>query len=374
MVLLVKLLVEPQESHSIVKKWSAKRRKWNKKHSYKLGLRKVASKVRAKRARRHLQGIPHERRRLESPRVHKIITPVNLSFEENRDAIIELVSEIRNISSKRSLEPYIDFRPIREIAPSGALILVAELDRWNKLKTRFEHRLNTADVKLWKPLVRHLLGQLGFFQLISANYPERLRIDDESMHRNKAQYIKFRTGSKLDGETIERFRRDDLEPLLGTLPNARHFYGAVIEAMTNVDHHAYEHSGMYPNWWLSGAVDTDKNVARIMLFDQGVGIPETLPMNFSERAVSLLGDNHAKMIEAAHTLGRSASNDPNRGLGLKRDVQNYLDVMDSDGTYKVSSLRGEYTVEKRNGKVLPPTLKNHRSTLPGTLIEWRVLL
>ena len=356
-----------------MKKCTETNRRHNTRHAEKLENRRLRFQKKAKSARKRLQGVPHRRKRLESRQTEWIVCPAEFSLEQNRSGVIDVIRQIRKFSTVQGKYIYIDFRKIRTISLSGALVLVAELDRWNKLRRRPTHRLNTVDVADWDPKIRYLFGQLGFFNLLTANYPEALMNKDANENFSRFQYVKYRTGAKLDGATIEDLRTRDLEPVLGAIPNPKHFYGAVIEAMTNVDYHAYGESEHYNHWWLSAAIDKKEKEARIMLFDQGEGIPATLPKNFRESVVSVLKENHAGLIEAAHTVGRSASKKKNRGIGLERDVKRYLDVIDVDGIYRVQSLHGEYTLEKQSGVVAEPLLVNHENELPGTLIEWRIL-
>ncbi|MDE0646026.1 MAG: hypothetical protein OXH84_07320 [Gammaproteobacteria bacterium] len=355
-----------------MKKWSEKQRTHNLRHALKLNERRLRSKRQRKKTRKSHERKPRFRRRLESPRTERITCPEQLSLEHDRTGVIDVVRHIRYVSSVPSKNPYIDFRKIQTVSLSGALILVAELDRWNKLKRSDEDRLNTIDVHEWNSKIRYSLGQMGFFQLLKANYPRDLQMADKAEHFDSFQYVKYRTDSKLDGQAIEEFRRNQLEPVLGTIPSPKHFYGALIEAMTNVDYHAYGDKVHYPNWWLSAAIDKTTKETRIMLFDQGAGIPKTIPKNFVDAFVSVFGNNHAKLIEAAHTLGLSASKKKNRGIGLQRDVKNYWDIMKKDGSYSVQSLKGEYTLEKMCGVVTETRVENHQSELPGTLIEWRI--
>ena len=348
-----------------MKKPTCASKQWNVIHICNLNRRKVhktASKKRGKRiAKENIAG------RHSIP----IKCPPDFSLRSNFDGVVEVLDKIRNQSQRQRNEHcYIDFRDIQNLSPAAALVLAAELDRWNKLPWR-QGRLKPVDVADWDPQVRRLLAGMGFFELMQANNPP-LPSEDESI-----RYVKFRTGKKADGEAIDRLRAEDLDPVVGEIPGKHHLYAAVTEAMTNVVHHAYKTNQAskagQANWWLSASHDSEKHEVAIIIYDQGDGIPKTLPRKFGENISNILRSDHAKMIEAAHELSRSASGEQHRGYGLRRDVRGYLEKLDCRGHYRVVSLQGEYIYEKRLDGVRS-TKKTHRRSLSGTLIEWRLFL
>ena len=155
--------------------------------------------------------------------------------------------------------------------------------------------------------------------------------------------------------------------------------------MTNVVHHAYPNDMSYDtpvnHWWLSAAHNAQKKEATILIYDQGAGIPQTLPRKFGERLrelfpKGLFGDD-ALMIQAAHDLARSATGERNRGHGLQRDIRRYAQELSCHGIYRVTSGKGEYTFEVGlggNPEEGSETLRTFRRPLNGTLIEWRLTL
>ncbi len=217
--------------------------------------------------------------------------------------------------------------------------------------------------------MRRLLGNMGFFELLRVENPI-----GEANNNTDTRYVQFRTGRLVEGEAIEKLRKDDLEPVVGEVPSKRHLYAAVTEAMTNVVHHAYGDQKILPNWWLSASYNVTDGEVVIMLFDQGVGIPETLPRKFSEQIRGIARTNHAQIIKAAHELSRSSSEQKNRGNGLGTDVREYLNKLNCRGSYRVTSLQGRYIFEKQVNGETDERLENHKRALDGTLIEWRLHL
>ena len=107
-----------------------------------------------------------------------------------------------------------------------------------------------------------------------------------------------------------------------------------------------------------------------MIYDQGRGIPGTLPRTWGESVQSLRTDNHATLIEAAHNLSRSSTNERHRGSGFARDIRHYIERLDKGrGTYNVISGKGEYTVESGGGNT---SRRSFRRCLEGTFIQWRI--
>ena len=299
----------------------------------------------------------------------------------NFHGVIDVLRQIRVQGHRgRNERTYIDFRPIRVLSPTAALMLAAELDRWNANARWRGGRLSTVDVEDWHPNVRRQLADMGFFNLLNAIYPRRLEQADG--HEVDTRYVQFRSGTKVEGKIVEDLRLIDLDPYV-SVPNRRLLFAAVTEAMTNVVHHAYLNVGAVGaprKWWLSASRNIPQQEIRILIYDQGLGIPRTLPRKFGERIRELLPDglssDDARMIQAAHELSRSATGEWNRGHGLQRDIRRYASQIGSGATYRVTSGRGEYTFQAGvdDGQEGHHILRTFRRSLEGTLIEWRLSL
>ncbi len=344
-------------------------RKWNRIHVRLLYKRRLKPKKQQQRGRSQNHGSGISTR----PQRDVICCPENLSLDENFKEVVQLINVIRGRSQRQRNEPiHIDFKPIRKIGPAGALVLAAELDRWNRVR---RSKLRTIDVDKWDKDVRRLLREMGFFNLLqtSSGAPE------DSIETNE-QYVKFRSGNKVDGKAINDLREFDLDPHVG-VPGRHQLFAAVTEAMTNVMHHAYDKKAVYhtpKDWWLSAMYNTNTKEIVILIYDQGAGIPTTLPRKFGERLREIFPDkffdDHGKMIQAAHELQRSATQEGHRGHGLERDVRSYIERLDCRGIYRVRSCKGEYTLEIKDGGKKSEFFQSFGKSLNGTLIEWRLLL
>jgi hypothetical protein len=173
--------------------------------------------------------------------------------------------------------------------------------------------------------------------------------------------------------------RIEIEKLLGFSIKKHFLFEGLSEAITNVGQHAYPDSDNYPfkQWWLSASYDQSDRTLCIIFYDQGVGIPETLPRaGYMEWAKELIGTwADSKKIEAAMQPGRSATDQEERGKGL----QNFIEFAKShrQGFLSIYSLRGLYrmTWAQDAGESAPETLRrDHENSVGGTLIEWRVKL
>jgi len=216
----------------------------------------------------------------------RIACPEDMSLRTNFTGVVKLLEKMRRFSARqRNERVFLDFKPIRRVDLPGALVVAAELDRWNRLK---HGKLHSVDVNKWDPGIRRLLREIGFFDLldVSSGAAEKPAPSDE-------RYVKFK------------------------------------------------------NWQ-----DYLRQIA-----------PGSL-------------SNHAKLIQEAHGLRRSASRQKHRGLGLERDVRKYIEGLDCNGIYCINSLKGQYTVKTGAGARIDemPEIVNFERSLNGTLIEWRVML
>ena len=339
-------------------------KRWHRIHALKAHRREHRRKSRRADVRRSRRQRVHLEGRRGS--FVRLPCPTHLSLEQDYEGVLKLIASIRAQSGRsRNERIYIDFRPIRTVTPSGALALAAELDRWNSLLGR--SRLRGADTAKWAPNARRLLGQMGFFDLLNLNHPPEAPSEG-------SLYVKFRSGSKVDGAAVEDLRRLDLAPFV-SVPKERLLFAAVTEAMTNVVHHAYHdsHRGP-PKWWLSAAHEAGEVV--ILIYDQGAGIPKTLPLTLGERMRDWIPEgvvaHEGKLIEVAHNLSRSGTGQLHRGRGLQRDVRRYIEAHEGQGMYRVVSGRGEYTVPAGAGA--KGRVQSRHRPLQGTLIEWRFKL
>ncbi len=339
--------------------------------------------------------------------------PAIFCLEENRDEVVAFLDSLRSrfaLNSKirsfprrpgrvRKIGKYFDFSAIKNITPAAALVLAAEYDRAHlrqlaSVMVRASHagknidpdayRLSLIDIDRWSPQVVRTLGQLGFFQLLDfeefvPEVPER----DEYI-------LEFVSGNNVDSEATAELTTK-LRELLTKLqiPNeeiAVHLQGRIIDAIQNVRDHAYPHniSWRYPpigRWWLTASVDAIENRLDLIVYDQGITIPGSIPIspkralitsafrkifNLEEDFTNSKYDG--KAIKAAIETGQSGTDKEYRGRGLifMRDLVNFCDR----GELRILSRFGAYLY--RSDGVDEEWF--HETSIGGTLIEWRLYL
>ena len=354
-----------------MRKPTKKSREWNRIHERKLIKRKLRHR---KTTKTNYDGI---QRRYEVPghpgALTRIICPEVLSLEDNFEKVTEILHKIREHSYWTRKKMYIDFRPIRKVTPSAALILAAELHRANHLN--LNRKLRQIDAEKWDPNVRRLLREMGFFKLLRTSSPT----DEPEAMESDDRYIEFRSGELVDGEVVDVLRRElDLHI---SVPEPKQLFSAITEAMTNVRQHAYQDHIPYSTdpkyWWLSASFNTSRKEITVMMYDQGSGVPKTLAKHWQEELLLILPEtlvnNHARLIQAAHELSRSSTRERHRGRGFERDIRGYIASLDKGkGLYRIISGRGEYTVESGSGGQHKRRLFKGR--LEGTFIQWRIIL
>lgn len=288
--------------------------------------------------------------------------------------------------SKKIIGSYFDFSTISKVTPSAALVLAAEYDR---LQARIQdHTLQTVDqlslidVESWNKTVLSTLHDLGFFNLLGITHA----LPPDGCGTLKT--LEFVSGRKVDSEVIgnltQKFEKLIQDLGLDQGVQIRDFYGPVIEAVENVHLHAYPQNGSYRHkpihkWWLTAAVDTISRSFHVVVFDQGVSIPASLPKSPIANDVlawlsRLFGDRYdsedcrydGEAIRAAMQVGRSSTQIQHRGKGLhfmrsllEGNYEGELRIMSRNGLYRAIT-GGEDEVEHLN------------QPIGGTLVEWRI--
>jgi hypothetical protein len=315
--------------------------------------------------------------------------PANLCLDENVDETLSFFESLRyrtllhglRVSRPRRrriawVRGYSDFTTMRRISPGAALILAAEYDRIYRVGSSIP---NTVDINRWDPLVYSTLYNLGFFDLLgvakSGNYvlpsPAEGNVMQAPMQRGE--------NANWAGASEALLHLFDV---VGGDDTARvNLLGAVVDAIENVRGHAYSDRGplqtrlIPPFWWISGAADKASKKLTLVIYDQGVTIPVTLPNKWAGSAVlntflNLFGhsfdparpDYDGEALKAAMQLSTTATGLAQRGKGLSK----IKDVVSQskDGRLKVVSRRGIYSFE--NG-----TETFHTGSIPlmGTLVE-----
>lgn len=304
--------------------------------------------------------------------IKSIRAPENMNLNENYKETVAFFNELRFICEKTKKRFVIDFKQLRKISPAAALAFTAEIDRIKRIKC-FK-RMRVIDFPKWNRDIKLQLRDMGMFTLLNVNnLPASFH---HEVNDSDDYYIPFQSGDIASGEDALR-----LQSLLSTLievsvPSPKVLQKSLTEAMTNSINHAYPDSYIATSplkkrlWWMSASLNVKRRILTIMFYDEGIGIPNSLPRTYPEFVKSLGGliNDDAQLIQAATKVRRTSTGQKTRGKGLK-DIKDYI-TSNSDGMLKIFSYRGEYKYLS-NGK---ETVINRDIALNGTLIQWKVAL
>lgn len=313
----------------------------------------------------------------------RLPAPSNFRLAENPDQVLSFIYELRrqifinnrfrSRGSKRRPSIYLDLDPISQIDLEGALLLAAEIDRV-RLVIGFRPTMDDAN---WHPGVRALLYEFGFYDVVEA---DRVRgaepIPDISqiLKDSGIAVVRFKSDVEADGQKAKELR-DDVYAMCEPPGDAkRPVYDVLFEAVLNAVQHAYpadipgDGVPSVKRWWAGALVDQASGYLNLVVYDQGVGIPATLPRRswWSLLSGKLPELNDAAVIAGGLEFGRSgATDDQGRGNGLHR-ICGLTDAFDA-AEVLFTSLNGQVKYAKGGG-VERETLNTR---FCGTMIRWR---
>jgi len=316
---------------------------------------------------------PHTEHSAKKRFVPTITPPPVLDLEENYEATIALLKNIRSATRTLNAKFMIELKAVREISPAAALLMVAECDRWRE-KTQ-QKWLRAVDAALWVPSVRRRLKEMGFFEVLKTrNVPQDTYVVGED------RYVPFLTGTRNVGQPAKDLRTS-IEGLGLTIVDSPALYDGLVEAMTNVTQHAYAapDGSEAQRWWISASVNTSLNRMTVMVVDHGAGIARTLPRSTKWELIrQLLGPtllkDDAKLLEAAFSVeggNRSQTGEDYRGKGLRDNIKGYVEAHESRGHLHVIANHGRYRFQRdsRSG-VEKEASSRLEAEFNGTFIEW----
>lgn len=291
---------------------------------------------------------------------------LNVGGSVARRETTSFLSKVRQFSGKPGVGIHLDFSNTIQMFASGAVLLIAELDRTFGMGTK------RNQIRISPPVdsvVDEVFQQIGVYERLNISRTAKPQ-SENVIHWRSATGV-LSEGDK--GNSLIEGHEGELADGI-----SKGLYSGIVEAMTNTIHHAYIGAegeklkyGIGQRWWmLSQERDGVLNVA---ICDLGIGISKSLPRSktYSFDSVkklwdSLRLDNSDKSaILVAIELGKSRTGHSGRGRGLSEIVEAVN--LSVDGRVYISSNKGAVSFSKKSNSAF-----NHSHSIRGTLIHWQV--
>ncbi len=316
------------------------------------------------------------------PRLRGLYLPVKaptmLDFDQNYEQTIRFLEQVRRTATAGCHTILIWMRQCSSLSPEVALVLAAEIERC------LYHRpgsINGNDPKA--SAIAAMLRDIGFHNLLHFNEP-KIKF---SRPNEATTYLKMKSGVQGAGQHADDLRSLVLGNAASTSDELRDdMVRGLNEAVLNIHQHAYEEEikNNYPpmpnkRWWIAGYRDAVAKEIGFIAFDQGVGIPATLPLKHAEYLGDLMAaasqvirggvaTNDHLLIARAFELGRSRTGKPSQGRGLN-DFKRFLAAAGGKCSLRILSGRGSYLYHYDGRELAEPLpLPFH-----GTLMIWRLI-
>lgn len=293
------------------------------------------------------------------------------------------MNELRRYVDDTQYRVELDPKNIEILGSAAALLLVAEMERWQK-KKRFRFRV--INFKKWDPNVRRLFYEMGLFELLDVHNKPNVVYENAAL-----KFLKFVSGRKVTGRDIISVRDKLIKMSKARLLNSNIFYNGIVEAMTNVMNHAYPDgsgrltSGLSGFWWMSASYDQKSGKITTIFCDQGIGFRNAIPVTLKraqsnarneglkQRALAILeklnnNDRDVDFIRVATDTSVTSTYESYRGKGLPQILE--LTKLTENGLLRLISGKGELmvTFDEKGNRV--ETANEHNISINGTIIQW----
>lgn len=299
-----------------------------------------------------------------------IDAPTVCSLSSNREEFFSFINLIRRTILDDRYPIFINFHLVEKMGVSAALILAAEIYRCRKLR-QYKNGHSVMGNYPRTNSVKSTLSKIGFFNSIQVVDPG---FEHEIPDQDDEVFIKMQSYKRVNTEDISAFATECLSYFAHLSVVARQrLNGAINEAISNALEHAFKMKGDYvglaPLAWLCAVVNVEKTQFTIMVFDQGIGIPRTVPVLWKDRISHLLSAGYlsdSALIRIANELFRTSTGMGGRGQGF-RTMRRFVEAC-NDGELRVFSNRGAYLYKRDEESELDDTTES----MGGTLVWWRI--
>ncbi|MBH2774096.1 ATP-binding protein [Serratia marcescens] len=306
-----------------------------------------------------------------SERREKVMAPIYIDYynDFNYEKTNHFFSKLRKTIIEKKKRVSISFDNTKKITASAMISFLAEVDILISNSCLGRGCITFTHPKVEK--VESVLKQIGFYDLLRK--PTRDTKDFEDV-----AYWNYMSGIHTDTQQASEAMKE-IELKISQLAQ-RKLYKGFSEAMANCVEHAYydspENNDATTRWWAFAGIK--ENILVVVICDKGIGIPKSLPLTRKDELIESVKNilqlrklNDSAMIKIASRMGRTRTQLGNRGKGLK-DIRAIIDSL-NEGNLTIYSNKGNYRYY-RNNKKLEDSMKEHKSSVCGTIVEWAIPL
>jgi hypothetical protein len=307
----------------------------------------------------------------------RLDAPVSISLRNgpHRNATLLFCQKIRQAYLQERLSVILDFSKTRKIAAEGMLVVVAEVDRSQRMGRSAQFiRCKLPDDQCDDTrIVRQVLDQI---ELLARTDHQAIHSDeDRDGFDDSVRNWRYATGTRVDdrpGDVLEKHEGRLAPPLMQRMQIG------LTEALLNSLHHAYKgdrgdgcNRYRERRWWMF--TQEDGPLLHVIACDLGIGIARSLPntwdRNLLKKITQVFSDEcpDVRAIKAALVLGQSSTGEENRGKGLPQ-IWNAIQATDV-GVVGILSGNGYVGFTAENGEQSSGFFK---SKMFGTVVSWKV--
>ncbi|CDA00927.1 TPA: sensor histidine kinase [Raoultella planticola] len=306
-----------------------------------------------------------------SEKRENISAPINIDYYDttNYHKTNVFLMKLRRLILDKKKNVCINFNATKKITASAMISFLAEVDTLISHSTLGRGCITFNHPKMEK--IESILKQIGFYDLLRKGARETKNFDDVA-------YWNYASGAQTDTQQASEAIKE-IEFKISQKAQ-RKLYKGFSEAMANCVEHAYygdkNQDDSCTKWWAFAGVK-DNNLI-VVICDKGIGIPESLPLTRTDEIIEHLKNllqlrklNDSAMIKIASQMGRTRTQQGNRGKGLK-DIKAIIDSL-NEGNLSIYSNKGYYRYFRHNSK-LNDHRREHKSSVCGTIVEWSIPL
>lgn len=244
----------------------------------KLFLDKKVRKKHIKRTKEHR----NSRQKLNSSSGNRlqIHCPSTFSLTNNYKETVSCIQKLR--TSSKSTAKEIELYNIDVLEPAAALVLAAELDRYQRITKR---KLRPIKIRKWKSTVLNFLYDLGLFELLDISAQDVKKALKRKQPPKTISHhpivLRFISHEQNEKELTDKLCID-VQKMIEEHGHAisekekAALSVALAEASLNCCYHAYPENEEIKRWWAAATYDRKRGIVRYFVYDQGIGIADSL--------------------------------------------------------------------------------------------------